>query len=323
MIALNGQGKTRGTVAQLGFKATCNQSLVSINSRNQDQLSNTYLYWNLKSRYDEIRKMTGVSGNDRRGLNMPLLRSIKIPLPSLPEQKRIAAILDQADALRQKRQQALDHLNQLGQSIFYEMFLDGGNYKKRALIDCVEGIQIGPFGSLLHQADYIENGIPLINPKHINGGKIEPQTKVTVTKNKYEELQRYHMRSGDVVMARRGEMGRCAVVDEQADGYLCGTGSLFIRSNLDVLRPFFLQRFLSSPRTIQILENEASGVTMLNLNAKALKALPIPIPPIAKQIEFEEKVSERSGLSKSMELNHQKLEDLFASLQQRAFRGEL
>ncbi|WP_427450582.1 restriction endonuclease subunit S [Litorimonas sp. WD9-15] len=264
-----------------------------------------------------------VTGSAQLNFGPSHLKKMTIKLPPLPEQKRIAAILDQADALRRQRQRALDHLNQLGQSIFYEMFLDGGNYEKKDLIDCVDRIQIGPFGSLLHQADYIENGIPLVNPKHINGGKIEPQTKVSITEKKYEELERYHMRTGDVVMARRGEMGRCAVVDAEANGYLCGTGSLFIRSNLDLIRPFFLQRFLSSPRTIQILENEASGVTMLNLNAKALKALPIPTPPISKQIEFEEKVSERSVLTKSMELNHQKLEDLFASLQQRAFRGEL
>ena len=79
MIALNGQGKTRGSVSLLRTKATCNQSLVSICPNNTSELIPEFLYVNLHGRYEEIRKMTGDDGNDRRGLNMPLIRSIKIP----------------------------------------------------------------------------------------------------------------------------------------------------------------------------------------------------------------------------------------------------
>ena len=98
MMALNGQGKTRGTVALLRTKATCNQSMVSIYPKDSRQLLPEFLYLNLHGRYEAIRRITGDSGNDRRGLNMTLVRNISIPLPPLPEQKRIVAILDDAIA---------------------------------------------------------------------------------------------------------------------------------------------------------------------------------------------------------------------------------
>jgi len=96
MIALNGQGKTRGTVALLRTQATCNQSLVSIYPKEPEKLLPEFLYANLHGRYQEIRHMTGDSGNDRRGLNMGLIESIAIPIAPLPEQKRIVGILDEA-----------------------------------------------------------------------------------------------------------------------------------------------------------------------------------------------------------------------------------
>jgi type I restriction enzyme S subunit len=95
MIALNGQGKTRGTVALLRTKAMCNQSLVSIYPKDSDVLSCEYLYRVLDGRYEELRKMTGDAGNERRGLNMPLIRSVSITVPPLSEQKRIVGILDE------------------------------------------------------------------------------------------------------------------------------------------------------------------------------------------------------------------------------------
>jgi type I restriction enzyme, S subunit len=96
MIALNGQGKTRGTVAILRVQATCNQSLVSIHPNEPDKLLPEFLYANLHGRYQEIRQITGDSGNDRRGLNMDLIRSIEVPIAPPAEQKRIVGILDEA-----------------------------------------------------------------------------------------------------------------------------------------------------------------------------------------------------------------------------------
>lgn len=97
MIALNGQGKTRATVALLRIEATCNQSLVSIYPKDDSKVLPEYIYWNLKGRYDELRRLTGDDGNDRRGLNMIIIRNIDIPEPpSIEEQWRVVERLDAA-----------------------------------------------------------------------------------------------------------------------------------------------------------------------------------------------------------------------------------
>lgn len=98
MIALNGQGKTRGSVALLRTQATCNQSLVSISPKDPTELLPEFLYANLHGRYQEIRRLTGDDDKDRRGLNMALIRNIEIPLAPPPEQHRIVSILDDAFA---------------------------------------------------------------------------------------------------------------------------------------------------------------------------------------------------------------------------------
>jgi type I restriction enzyme S subunit len=98
LIALNGQGKTRGTVALLRTKATCNQSLVSISPKTDVDLDTRFLFYVLDGMYRKIRRMTGDSGNDRRGLNMPLISTIEIPLPPFAEQQRIVDKLDVAYA---------------------------------------------------------------------------------------------------------------------------------------------------------------------------------------------------------------------------------
>ena len=89
LIALNGQGKTRGTVAQLKIKSTCNQSLVSINSKDHNVIKNEFLFYYLKSQYKKIRKLTGDSGNDRRGLNMKIINSMLIKFPEISVQKKV------------------------------------------------------------------------------------------------------------------------------------------------------------------------------------------------------------------------------------------
>lgn len=127
LIALNGQGKTRGTVAMLRTKATCNQSLVSIFPKDEKILLPELVFSNLEGRYDEIRKMTGDGGNDRRGLNMPLIRSIKFSYPkNITEQKEIIKKLENLRAETKKLeaiyQQKINDLEELKKSVLQKAF---------------------------------------------------------------------------------------------------------------------------------------------------------------------------------------------------------
>ena len=270
--------------------------------------------------------VSGVGGSLLRA-RPAFVSKIKIPLPPLPEQKRIAQILDKADELRQKRQQSIEKLDELLQTTFIDMFGDPltnqKNWEISKLVNEIELIQIGPFGTQLHQEDYVENSIPLINPSHIRNGKIFPDNKLTVSEEKYHQLPQYHMKTNDVIVGRRGEMGRCAVVTERENGYFCGTGSLFLRMNEKNLNATFLSFILSSNSIKKLLENSSQGVTMANLNKKIVSEIPLIMPNIDLQSKFGEFVDSINLQKQRLKVQSKQQENLFQSLQQRAFNGEL
>ena len=214
-------GATVGEVSQLTYDATTNQAICNIQpDENVCDVNYLYRFLEASKSYLLSRRVGGGQPNISQGV----IKDLDVPLPPLEEQRRIASILDQADELRQKRQQAIEKLDQLLQATFIDMFGDpvsnpkGWDVKK--LSEQVDLIQIGPFGTQLHQEDYIENGIPLINPSHIKNGKIVPNLKLSVSQSKYGELSQYHLKLNDVLLGRRGEMGRCAVVTKKEVGWL-------------------------------------------------------------------------------------------------------
>ncbi len=140
----------------------------------------------------------------------------------------------------------------------------------------------GPFGSMLHKADYVTDGIPLVNPANIMGDRIIPSKKMMVSAATAERLESYVLRPGMIVMGRRGEMGRCAVVGEREKGWLCGTGSFFVTPTSEMFVSYLTMLF-STPYAKSYLVGESVGTTMNNLNHKILSAMPVSIPPLAEQ----------------------------------------
>ena len=287
-----------------------------------------YVYWMLSST-DFRRKLPRITKDsvNQSSFNISSFKKLQIPLPPLDEQKRIAEILDKADALRAKRRAALAQLDTLTQSIFLDMFGDPATNPKRwpvvLLRESSARIQIGPFGSLLHQKDYVEGGIPLVNPKHIQQGAIQPDPSETVSARKFAELDTYHLQAGDMVMGRRGEMGRCAIVNEDSGPLLCGTGSLFVRPDNEHTTSLFLLFLLSSVALKARLERLSLGQTLPNLNSQIVEGLEVPLPPLTVQLEFAARVEGARRFVNAQRKASSQLSSLFASLQQRAFRGEL
>ena len=214
------------------------------------------------------------------------LLEIDIDVPEIDVQKRICKELDIIDNVIYNRVVALSTLDVLVKSRFVEMFGDPvtnpHGWDKVPLSDLAE-IKIGPFGTLLHKEDYITGGHALVNPSHIHDGNIVTDGKLTITDEKYAELSAYHLSENDVVMGRRGEMGRCAVVKES--GLLCGTGSMIIRSYGEV-RADFLQKIISFPSFKKTIEDMAVGQTMPNLNVPIVSRLEIIKPPTKVQDDY-------------------------------------
>lgn len=154
------------------------------------------------------------------------------------------------------------------------------------------GLRTGPFGSALHQSDYVSGGTPLVNPMHIINGRITPSPDMSVSAEMAERLIDFRLRLGDVVLGRRGEMGRCAVVGSREEGWLCGTGSLIVRPNPQMLSSDYLQRLLTSRGVVDYLLAASVGSTMANLNQQHLLALEVQLPPLTEQTRIVEKLEE-------------------------------
>lgn len=242
-------------------------------------------------------------------------------VPEIPEGEQ-AAIAMKLDCILEQvslEKSCLHKLDELVKSRFIEMFGDpideSSPWPKLAIKDFCT-LKIGPFGSSLHKQDYITGGRPLVNPSHIVDGKIVPANDLTISEEKYQEMEAYHLEPGDVVLGRRGEIGRCAVV--YSSGYLCGTGSMIVRPS-DKCRPDYLQRVLSFPSFKDALERNAVGQTMKNLNAKIVGQAVVALPSINAQNEFAAFVQQVEKLEFETQQAIDKLQTLYDSLAQEYF----
>ncbi|MDL2339607.1 MAG: restriction endonuclease subunit S [Pseudomonadota bacterium] len=150
------------------------------------------------------------------------------------------------------------------------------------MIEFTELISTGPFGSMLHKSDYVSDGVPLINPTNIVDESIVPDTEKQVGAEALSRLASYVLKAGDLVVGRRGEIGRCAVVGPDQAGWVCGTGCFFI-SPRSTTNPHFLARLLRSPLYRDQLERASTGTTMKNISNTTLAELPVALPPIDEQ----------------------------------------
>ncbi|MEZ8085964.1 restriction endonuclease subunit S [Vibrio sp. 1S139] len=140
------------------------------------------------------------------------------------------------------------------------------------------GIQTGPFGSQLHAADYVENGIPSIMPKNIRIDGVDDSDIARVSPEDIERLSKYKVQTGDIVYSRRGDVEKCSLITELEDGWLCGTGCLRVRLQSKQISPEFLHAYLCHPYVREWIVRHAVGATMPNLNTSILSALPVLVP---------------------------------------------
>jgi len=167
-----------------------------------------------------------------------------------------------------------------------------GNY----LID----LCTGPFGSVIHKEDYIFGGVPLVNPSHMANGTISHDPSVSVSLEAACRLSAYRLSAGDIVLARRGEVGRYALVSTEQDGWLCGTGSFFAKFHSLCSREFMGLVFRESAFRAH-LQGKSVGSTMTNLNQRILLESLIAIPPSSEQVRIAARVEELMALCDALE----------------------
>ena len=184
----------------------------------------------------------------------------------------------------------------------------------------------GPFGSSLHKSDYVSSGTPLINPMNIVNERIQANPQMLVSQDTVSRLSVFKVLEGDIVIARRGEMGRCAVVDSSQNGWLCGTGSFDLRVSHLIDSNYIAARIRASD-SVTFLSGNSLGNTMLNLNQSILNSLLIPVPPFNEQRRVLCAISEANGLLSTLAESNTKVRtfivDAKAKILDLAIRGKL
>ena len=301
-----------GSVSFAGRDMYTNEAIASFTS--DSLLPLEYLYYVLPKFLIE-NASTNIYG--ARILNQELIRNAIILKPTYEEAKTIANFLDyqtaQIDTLIDKQQTLIQLLKEKRQAVISHAVTKGLNPDAPMKDSGVEWLgevpehwvvaqlkfntlvmQTGPFGSQLHAEEYIEDGIPLINPAHMIDGEIVPDSRVTVDKATQERLERHKLSEGDIIFARRGELGRCAIVHKHQKGWICGTGSLRATLN-DKLISEYAYLLITSDGLISELSLESKGSTMDNLNTETLGRVRMPVPPRNEQNEIISYVSQVFG----------------------------
>ena len=252
----------------------------------------------------------------------------QVPLPPLPEQRRIAAILDQADALRAKRREALAQLDSLAQSIFIDMFGDPVTNSKGWPLQSISELPIqiadGNYSSKYPSAsEFVTDGIPFIRANNLNNLTVSIHDMRFISPEKHKELAKGHLRTNDVLLVTRGEIGKVGIVPPEFEDANINAQLVLLRPKNKSIQSSFLCHLFDDPRMNAYVRSFETGVALKQLPIHSLKRILLPLPPVALQTQFSVITEQLQKSRKTLSMSSSALDALFTSLQHRAFQGEL
>lgn len=271
------------------------------------------------------------------GANINNLRSehlddLEMPLPSVSDQRRIATLLQKADALRAKRRATLTLLDSLTSAVFMEMFGDPRTNPKGFKAGGIEAtvsnsksdIRCGPFGTQLKVHELVPEGVPLLGIENVLDEGFQPVTTKFVSERKAHELRSFDVEPGDVLVTRMGTIGRACVVPSTFTGGRFSYHLFRIRPDRRKCLPAFLAATIARSGTFQSqLRASAHGAIMAGLNTNGLKAVRFLLPPLEKQEAFVRYVDALETQAVLQRQSLDRLDEIFRSVQHRAFDGQL
>ncbi len=272
-----------------GGDAALNQRVCKITPRNN--IHSQYLFYFLPQALKRIEDQTPFV--TVKHLSAKKLSAIEVPDISMMEQANIAERLDIITTLLANRRQVDEQLAELPKARFLEMFGDLAfnphGWKSIPIADlCAasDDIKCGPFGTQLSQSEYITSGVPVWGIPQVNANFQLP-TKDFITSEKAKKLSSYTLIPGDIVMSRKGNVGRCAVYPQNFPFGILHSDVLRIRVNREVCDPTFLMQQLHDSRVVQTqIEVISNGAIMAGLNVTKLKSLCVHLPPLPAQRRF-------------------------------------
>jgi type I restriction enzyme S subunit len=281
-----------------------------------------FLCWWLNSPISKEKFIGQMGGAAIKRLTLAKIKRFEIPLPPLAEQRRIAEVLDKAEALRAKRRAALAQLDSLTQSLFLDLFGDPITNQK--------GFPISRMGDVCDVRDgthdspkYVsEEGYPLVTSKNLTTGVVDLSDVNYISENDYEQInRRSKVNRGDIIMPMIGTIGSPVLVEDEP---------CFAIKNVALIKfteasplPIFVRHLLSSHYFDHLISQKNRGGTQKFVSLGDLRGFLIPLPPLDLQREFARRVTAVEKLKTAQRTALAELDSLFASLQHRAFRGEL
>lgn len=259
-----------------------------------DKVSHRFLshYLNSSSARKQLARET--RGSTRARINLTQLKSLEVPVPPINEQERIAAIFDKADAIRRKREKAIELTASFLKATFLEMFWSSPSRIEwpelsiqELVVDKKGAMRTGPFGSALRHSEFVDSGIAVLGIDNAVQNRFSWDERRFISAEKYEEMQRYTVYPGDVIITIMGTTGRSAVVPDDIPTAISTKHLATLTLNRKIAEPEFIAFAIHShPGVLKQIRNANRGAIMDGLNLGIIKNLSLNIPPIQLQRKF-------------------------------------
>ncbi|SDZ85966.1 restriction endonuclease subunit S [Microbulbifer marinus] len=291
------------------------------------RIDKKYLYWFL--RYYGERELFDAFGATRASLNISTLRALEVPLPSLKEQQRIAAILDKADAIRRKRQQAIALADEFLRAVFLDMFGDPVTNPKGWPVGNIKSLSKrfsdGPFGSKLKSEHYEESGVRVIRLQNIGIDEFKDTDRAYVSEEYFRaSLSKFECRAGDIVIGTLGEPNvRACLIPEHIETAINKADCVHCIPDETKVSKGYLVSLLNLPQFLHFFTGLLHGQTRTRVSSGQLGRLGIPVPSLTLQKEFSDFRGRIEAIKDKITISDLEANSAFESLSQKAFSGQL
>ncbi|WP_018417114.1 restriction endonuclease subunit S [Teredinibacter turnerae] len=286
-------------------------------------VNNRFIYHFLNSPLATRQFESNSRGGTQKFVSLGNIRSLEIPLPPLTEQQRIAAILDKADAVRRKRQQAIQLADEFLRAVFLDMFGDPVTNPKGWDVCRFEDLTSLVTYGLTVRPKYHEEGVPLISAREIRTGELDFESCPRISKLDFDKLsEKGRPKKNDILFSKTGSIGHCAMVKTHLD-FAVTQNAARIVPNKNVCDPTFLLAFMRTNYFYDLANKEAKGNAVKDLQLGIMKSFPMYIPPIFLQKKFADLYSKASVFSEKVSGGSNLLNSNFGALSQKAFTGNL
>lgn len=323
----SGMSVKTDNIALLKYDSYVVNHLAVIQPKKNGEDMSKYLYYFLRQ-----VKISKLSVNPSYpSIRISDIRKFKVIIPLDPQLKKIVAILDKADNMKQWREESDKLTNDFLVSVFLEMF--GDPIKNPHRFDIVKlknvfsksrvGLKCGPFGSALKKSEYVKSGVPVWTMDNIVDGVFSEEDCLYITDKKFEDLKSYQVQNGDIIISRAGTVGKMCVINSSAIKSIISTNLIKLSLDRNLINPIYFTCLMEYCKgRVGRLKTGADG-SYTFMNTKVLETLEVPLPPISYQDTFA-RIFEQSKIIKKLQLDSEnELRAFFNALMQKILNGEL